>query len=320
MDRSTYDLGCYPDMPLEHYFADPAKSDHGSLNSSNIPTLRERSPLHFATRSPVLAARYDLTPAKDSGNAAMRRGNVVHRLALGKGDDYEVGDFPDFRTKAAQEWRDSVAAEGRSPILRKEVADAERQASLLRAHLDELFNGQEWLPEVAVLWTEDTPFGTVHCRALIDAWCPKLAHGADIKSSTNASRSHAMKRLEQGGYDVQNVWYRRGLEQALGLGHNTTRFSTVFGETAPPFASQAFELTDMWRTSAWDECSMALRTFAQCQAADTFPGYQRSPLLLAPPPWLITRRMEAELHIDDLNDDAGLLPSSVPPPFDDVED
>jgi hypothetical protein len=37
-----------------------------------------------------------------------------------------------------------------------------------------------------------------------------------------------------------------------------------------------------------------------------------------PPPWLITRRMEAELQTDDLNDDAGLLGPG--PDDDDTED
>jgi hypothetical protein len=107
-DRTTYAPGVHPDMPLDHYYADPAQSDHGSVNASNIPTLREKSPLHFATRAPVLTARYSLTPAKDTPSAASRRGNVVHRLALGKGSDYEVRDYPIFaprkRANGATKW------------------------------------------------------------------------------------------------------------------------------------------------------------------------------------------------------------------------
>lgn len=319
-DRITYPLGFHPDMPLEHYYADPAPGDHGSLNSSNIPTLRNKSPLHFATRSPVLTARYGLTPAEDTPSSASRRGNVVHRLALGKGSDYEVRDYPDFRTKEAREWRDEMDKAGKAALLTKDIAKATRQAELLRAHLDELFMGQEWHPEVALLWQEETPFGPVQCRALVDAWCPKLVHGVDIKSTTDASRGHALRRMEQGGYDIQNMWYRRGLQVSQGLPHGTVQFSTLFGETTPPHASQSFQLSDMWQTSAWEECQLALRTFAQCQSADKFPGYPRTASLLAPPPWLITRRMEAELQIDDLNDDAGLLGSAEPPPLEELTD
>lgn len=327
-ERVTYQHGYYPDMPLDHYYADPASGSYGSLNSSNIPTLRNKSPLHFATRSPVLVERYGLTPADGVGNAATRRGNAVHRIALGKGADYEVGDFTDYRTKDAQTWRDELVKAGRVPMLRKDMADTQRQADLLRKHLDELFHGEEWFPEVALIWGEHTPFGMVQCRALVDAWCPKLVHGADIKTTTDASRSNIMRRMDQMGYDIQNAWYRRGLQQANDLGPGFVQFSTLFGENKPPYASQSFQLSEMWHTSAWEECQLALRTFAQCQAADQFPGYQRSSVQLSPPPWLITRRMEAEMHIDDLNDSAGVLgdlppnpaPHSVPDYEDDMED
>jgi hypothetical protein len=303
MTRKIYSPGFYPDMPLDDYFADPAPGGFGSLNSSNIPTLRLKSPLHFATRSPVLTERYDLVPAEDTQNAASRRGNVVHRIALGKGDDYVVGEFKDYRTDASKTWRAEVEESGKTPILEKEMPDVLRQADLMRAHLDELFMGCEWLPEVACLWVEQTPFGDVQCRALVDAWCPELSHGVDLKTTTDASRANVLKQMERMGYDVQNSWYRRGLERSNDLAPGSAQFSTLFGENKPPYGSQSFALTDMWRTSAWDECQLALRTFAQCQAADRFPGYQRTSVLLSPPPWLITRRMEAELQIDDLDEE-----------------
>ena len=319
MDRTTYQPGYYPDMPLEHYFADPAASDHGSLNSSCIPVLRKKSPLHFATLSPVLSARYGLEPSDKTPNAASRRGNVVHRMALGKGSEYEVRDYPDFRTKEAKAWRDDLEARGMVPLLEKDVAEATEQADRLRAHLNDLFMGQEWFPEVALVWTEDTPWGVVWCRALVDAWCPKLVHGADLKSSTDASDENATKQMERMGYDQQGAWYKRGLTRALDLGPGHVQFSTLFGETKPPHASQAFQLPESWHNSAWNECELAVRTFAQCQAADQFPGYPRHARQLVTPPWLVARRMERELQIDDLNDAHGLL-DAPPPSDDDMED
>jgi hypothetical protein len=209
---------------------------------------------------------------------------------------------------------------GLVPLLKKDVAEATAQAARLSTHLDDLFHGKEWFPEVAVLWTEDTPWGPVPCRALIDAWCPDLVHGVDLKSTTDASRENVSKQMERMGYDVQGAWYRRGLEKALGLQPGYSQFSTLFGETKPPHASQSFQLSEMWHNSAWNECELAIRTFAQCQAADEFPGYQRSAITLSPPGWLVTRRLEAELGVDDLNDAAGILGSAEPPPFETMED
>lgn len=301
--RITYPHGFHPDMPLDHYYADPAPGDFGSLNSSSIPILRNRSPLHFAVRSPVLIARHDLVPADDISTAAQHRGSIVHRLALGKGCEYDVLDFPDYRTKDAQTARNEAIAAGRATILRKDFADAEAQAELLRAHLKELFFGEEYQTEVAVLWQEETPFGIVQCRALVDAWCPILRHGADLKSITDASTKKVTRKMVEMGSDIQNAWYRRGIANALG-DKKPVQFSTLYGETKPPYGSQSFQLSEMWQTSAWDECQLALRLFAQCQAEDRWPTYPRSSRLLTPPGWLITQRIADELEGGiDLNDE-----------------
>jgi hypothetical protein len=309
-ERTTYPDGIYPDMPLDHYYADPARADWGSLNASNIPTLRNRSPLHFAVRSPVIAARLGLEMAEDAPNAEMRRGNAMHRIALGKGKEYSVGDFKDFRTNEAKAWKAECAANGTCAILQKDIADIERQAERLREHLKEMFFGEEYLTEVAVLWTEHTAFGDVACRALLDAYCPSLHHGVDLKSTADASDQKVIRRMEQNACDIQAAWYSRGITIAEGLTPNKVQFSTLFGETKIPYGSQPFQLSEGWRESAWEECQIALRIFAQCQEQGRWPGYQRNPKLLAPPPWLVSRRMERQLEGIDLDDE----------PFDEEEE
>jgi hypothetical protein len=302
-ERVTYEPGIYPEMPLEHYYADPAPDV--SLNSSGIPYLRNRSPLHFAHRSPVLIERLGLDPAPDVGNAASRRGNVVHRIALGKGRDYVVLDYPDFRTDAARKARDLAISEGRSPILMKDVDEAEEQASLVKAHLDELFFGEPYQTEGAVIWTEKLPDelgGLIYCRALVDAWCPSLRHGVDLKSTTDASEMAATKRMDQGGYDLQNVWYRRGLAKASGIPLHEVGFSTLFCETQPPHGSQAFNLSTAWSESAWDECFHAMKLFGECLTKGRWPSYQRQSKGLLPPAYLISRRMNRELAEDAVDD------------------
>jgi hypothetical protein len=173
------------------------------------------------------------------------------------------------------------------------------------AHLTAMFMGNEWLPEVALVWKETTHWGTVMCRALVDAYCPKMKHGVDVKASTDASTSHAKRRMQQGGYDVQNAWYSRGLCATTGTHPAELQFSTVFAESKQPFCSQGFQLSGAWQSSAWNECELALRLFSQCQKEGRWPGYSRNPQLLVPPSWLITQRLEAELGGEamDLNDE-----------------
>lgn len=303
MTRKTYAPGYYPDMPLADYYADPAKGDFGSLNSSGIPYIRNRSPLHFAIRSPVLVERYGLTPAEDMKNAAMHCGNVVHRLALGKGAEYDILDFDNFRTKEAQTAKKEAEAAGRSCVLKKDFGDMQRQADALRTHLNEMFFGEAWLPEVAFVWEEQTPFGPVQCRALVDAYCPTLNHGVDLKATTDASADGIARNMPNKGYDLQNAWYSRGVCRVTECDPQRFQFTTLFGETKPPYGTQGFGLSEAWRTSAWDECQIALRLMAQCQQRDDFPGYSRNPRQLMPPAWLISRRLERELEGVDLNDE-----------------
>jgi hypothetical protein len=297
-ERVTYEPGIYPDMPLAHYYADPAPTI--SLNSTNIPVIVERSPLHFAHRSPVLVNQLGLEPAVDMPSAAMRQGSVTHRLALGKGSDYVVLDFKDFRTNEAKDARKAAEAVGTCAILRHEYNDAAAQAPMVKDHLDELFMGEPYQTEVAVLWTEEVHGQIVYCRTLIDAWCPTLRHGVELKSTTNASEVHAKKRMQDGGYDTQNMWERRGLARANKWWTGDVGFSTLFVETKPPYGTQAFNLSDAWADSAWSECEKAMAIFARCVAANKWPGYQRQSKGLLPPAWLINRRLEVDLGEDDV--------------------
>lgn len=303
MTRTIYKHGIHPEMPLADYFADPAPGDFGSLNSSGIPYIRNRSPAHFAVRSPVLIERYGLEPAVDMQNAAMHLGRIVHRLALGKGDEFDVLDYPDFRTKEAREAKAASEAAGRSCMLKKDYPDAIKQADALHAHLNDLFMGEEWLPEVAFLWEEETPFGVVQCRALVDAYCPSLHHGVDLKATTDASADGIARNFPAKGYDTQNQFYSRGISQVTGVEPGRFAFTTLFGESKSPYGTQGFGLSEAWRTSAWDECQIALRLMAQCQQRDHFPGYQRGARQMMPPAWLISRRLERELEGVDLNDE-----------------
>lgn len=303
MTRKTYDHGIHPEMPLADYFADPAPSPFGSLNQSGIPYIRNRSPAHFAIRSPALIERYGLDPAADLDTREVHLGRIVHRLALRRGEDFDIHDFSDWRTKEAREAKAESLKAGRSCMLGKDYPDAQRQADELRRHLDEMFFGEEWLPEVAILWEEQTPFGPVQCRSLVDAYCPTLSHAADIKATTDASADGIARNMPNKGYDIQNAFVSRGLCRLTECDPQRFQFTTLFGESKPPHGTQGFALSEAWRTSAWDECQIALRLFAQCIERDAFPGYTRHPRTLTPPAWLISRRLERELEGVDLNDE-----------------
>ena len=291
--------GLFFDMACDDYFADPCPKP--SLSNSGIGVLLHQSPLHFAAQHPRLNGGVDTCKA----TTAMHRGSVVHRLALGAGKDYVVLDFDDFRTKDAKAQRDEAEANGLVPILSHKFAEAEEQAKIVRAHLDEVLLGEEFLPEVVIAWKIATKHGEIWARGMIDAWCPSLKLAVDLKSTTDASPAAVTRRMSQGGYDTQHAWYTAGLGHVLGI-PGQVRFATLFCENDAPHASHAVVIDEAWRSSAWDLCEEACDIFAACQKAGKWPGYPRNPQLISPPDWLIRDRMYRGFARDGheaLNDD-----------------
>jgi hypothetical protein len=276
--------GLYFDMSCEEYFADPCPEP--SLSNSGIGVLLHKSPLHFAAQHPRLNGGVE---AK-SATAAMHRGSVVHRLALGAGKDYVIIDAPDFRTTDAKNAKKDAEAAGLCPILAHKFQEAQLQADVIRQHLTDVLLGEEFLPEVVMAWQIETPHGLIWCRAMIDAWCPSLMTAVDLKSTIDASPTAATRRMINGGYDTQDAWYSRGLGHVIGE-PGRVNFVTLFCENDPPFASHAVTLDEAWRSSSWDLCEEAAEIFGRCMKADKWPGYPRNPVRLSPPDWLISQRM-----------------------------
>ena len=277
--------GMFFDMDCEAYFADPCPAP--SLNNSLIDTLLHQSPLHVATRHPRLKGGEE---AAREETQQMCLGSVVHRLALGAGKNYEVLDFDSYRKKEAQEARDAAQAAGRVPILAHSYEAANEMAPRLRSHLDEVFLGEPFVPEVVIAWQIETKHGTIWARGMVDAWCPSLKMAVDLKTSTDASAGAVEKKMAREGGDTQAAWYTNGLGHLIGE-PGKVRFVYLYCEKEAPFASQPFELDEAWISSAWDLCEEAADLFARCLKQKKWPGYSRNPQRLSPPDWLIRERM-----------------------------
>lgn len=272
------------DIPCDAYFAEPCPTP--AATNSILGLLMGRTPAHAARAHPAIGQ----APEERKATAAMHRGSVVHRLALGKGKDYVIIDAGDYRTNAAKEARDEAEAAGMVPILAKVFKEAEKQAPVVRAHLDELLFGEDFIPELTVAWQEETPHGLVWCRGMIDAWCPRLLKAVDLKSTTNASEEAATRRIADGGYAQQEAWYTRGIGQAIGE-PGRIGWATLFVENDPPFESQPFTIDEAWRTMAWDHCEAGLNIFAKCLSRDEWPGYRRQIQTISPPPWVVSKHL-----------------------------
>ena len=113
-----FDVG-FHDITPEEYHADPCVR-RASLSRSAAWTMISECPLMCYTEHPKFGGQGNGDEDdSDEPTKAMDYGSVGHVLLLGKGMKVAVGDFNNYMTKAAKEWRDAVRADRDIPVLRK---------------------------------------------------------------------------------------------------------------------------------------------------------------------------------------------------------
>lgn len=281
--------GIYPGITPAQYFAEPCPDD--ALTNSRIGILignmkrKGGTPAHLAYE--LARGQFkDAGGRDDAGTAAQRNGQIVHRLALGKGADYVVSPHAEYRTNEAKAWRDGIIASGRMPVKEKDLAAAQGQADIIADQIREAVRGEEYQTEVVIAWKRSERW----CRAMIDVWCPALGLALDVKTARDAS-DEAVAMAFARGYARQDAWYRSGLD-ALGLGAS---FGFLFVESDPPHLGRFAECSEGFRHMAQDECDRAFAMFDAAMTREEWPGYK--PIKVLPPNWAV--RQYEEMMMED---------------------
>lgn len=272
-------IGFHPDMEADVYFADPCPEP--SLNQSGIPTLLKRSPYHFAFQHPRLNPYGD----RDAGGErAQYLGSAVHRLALGRGREISEIRYPDYIHSSAREARDLAVANGRIPILSRELVKARDMAEIVRREIAEALDGAPYETEVVIIWMEDTSWGPIWCRGMLDVWCPSKLIALDPKCLRIAATAEAFgKTAADSGYDIQASFYSRGLAtltQSAGV-----KFANLVVESAPPHGAQSFAPDASARIIADEWVNQAIQLFARCLYTRQWPSYPAGVQSYTTPSW-----------------------------------
>lgn len=279
MSAPITSAGFYPDITPAQYFAEPCPE--AALTSSGIQMLAPigAAPAKFAFNHPALNGDYE----RGKSTAQQYLGNVVHRLALGKGSEYAISPYDEYRSNEAKAWRADQEAAGIVPIKQKAFDEAEQMAAIIRERIAEACQGYEYHTEVVIAWQETVCGVTVWCRAMLDVWCPDLLLALDVKTTADCSDDFITRRLTD-GYAVQGAWYSRGLGRILKQ-EGRVKFGFLFVETEPPFLARNAPLTEGFRFGGAAMCNRALEVFATCMKRGEWPGYQD--LKTSPPPWWV---------------------------------
>lgn len=269
----------YHDMPLDVYLADPCPQP--SVSKGDLHTLYTSSPAHCWYAHPRLNPA---CPREDSKRADI--GSAIHARIMSE-ERIRYGDYPDFRTKEARIWRDSVYAEKGVPILNKDRESIEGAAKAALAMLATYPGWGEYMMEHTMLWEKDG----VWKRGRFDLFCPKANLMVDIKSCTSANPSAWIKTsLFSGGYDFQAEHYIEGAK-VLGLANDYTAFLFLLVEMEPPHDCTFVGLDPRASDLVQRKIAVALSKWKRCVASGDWPGHGKFPHYAEVKDW-----QEAEVH------------------------
>lgn len=273
--------GLHRDVPAEVYHRDPVPG--GSLSSSVARAMLPPS-------CPALARWRQLHPEiKD----AFDLGTVAHRLTLGAGPDVVEIKHPDRRTKAAREEIAAARAEGKVPLLTKDLQDVRRMVDAVRAHpiarrlLDPDRGGE---PETVIVW-QDPDVGIMR-RAMLDMLRidgPGRPRVVDLKTTTSVAPRAISKAIDERNYHQQDPWYVDGVES---LGVDDPAFLFVFVQKTPPHLVTVVQLPDDDVAQGRRDNRAAMETWAACVEADDWPAYTDDIAYIGLPAWSRRNREE----------------------------
>jgi hypothetical protein len=279
--------GFYPEITCEQYFAEPCPAP--ALTNSGIQLLNASCPAKFAHNHPAIGQ-----PAEDRETTVARRmGDLVHRLALGKGKDYVVSPHDEFRTKEAKAWRDEQRAAGVAIVKQAELDKANEMAARIREAIEAETRGHLYQTEVVIAWKMTVSGFPIWCRAMLDVWCPSLNLALDVKKTRSASDKAIDSAMAGYGYAGQYSFYLDGI-CTLHESKERPRFGFLFVEDSAPFLPRYAECSEAFRSEAGSGIWRAATIFARCLQSGEWPGYR--PHTSQPPAWWLAQMADFELE------------------------
>jgi hypothetical protein len=281
MDLETISAPGVYDISADSYHADPCPEP--SLSGSVIKVIAGKSPRHAWACHPRLNAECESVE-----KASFDLGDAFHKLILEKGRELFPLDFPDFRSGDAKKARDGAREAGFTPLLRSQFDRAIAMAQAAKAQVpqwEELALAMSHgIPERTYIWQEETPFGPVWCRCMVD-W--SASHGnlhPDWKSTEVGAGPDewGAKTLWNLDYHIQAAWNARALRKA-GAQHPELFFAVV--ETKFPHALACMKPSKVAIAMADRDIERAIVTWAWCLKNNRWPGYRNQLAWVDPPAW-----------------------------------
>lgn len=220
--------GCYA-LSMADYHAQPC--DGPSVSSSGLRTLFSESPAHFW-------GQWSLNPDREDQKEKQHfsLGRAAHHLILGEANFREhfairPEEFPDWRSKASQEWRAKQVVAGRTVLMPSDIEAVRGMAEQLAKHplvQNGILNGAI---EQSLIWRD--PETGIWLKSRPDAIPNWSGDFADLKTTTSVADDDVSKTIAEFRYDMQAAVVRRAAREVLSVEMET--FALVFVEKTAPF-------------------------------------------------------------------------------------
>jgi hypothetical protein len=222
----------------------------------------------------------------------MDRGTVLHRLVLGKGKDYRVLEFDDWRTNKAKEARDQARAEGAVPILTSAYEDAYHAAVAIMRALVARGIQLDGDSEQAMEWEEPGDASgarPVQCRGMMDHLTADRLLIYDLKIVESAAPESIERSAENFGYAIQWAAYTSGHAKVFPHLAGRAQMRFVFAEAEPPHAVNVVEPDGVFREIGERRWRRAVNEWGRCLRDNVWPAYGTGINTISAPPWALAR-------------------------------
>lgn len=265
----------------------PPESYHGSFGvSKSVLDRFNKSPAHLAYG------------AKREPTRAMTIGTAIH-TALLEPHEFESRYclLRDVKDRRQSEYKEAVKVHGEEYVLVGHEADkvAGMQESVFAQPEAAKMLSMEGNAEVSA-YIEDPETGLlIKCRydLLAGSYQPVMV---DLKKTRDASPEEFSKSVYNYRYHVQDAMYSYIFELINGYAPQPMQFVAV--EEEPPHCAMVYELDEETRMIGYAEMRRNLNRYAECVAADEWPGYDNPRQTIGLPGWAIAKyENEAEVQL-----------------------
>lgn len=249
------------------------------LSGSIAKTIIAKSELHAWSEHPAYGGM-----AREE-TKLMDRGSAVGRMLLGKGAELACLPFDDWRTKAAQESRDKARAAGLVPLTHVEYTEYEEATKAIKTRLCEMghfISDVTGVSEPVIIWEEESPYGPVGCRCMMDHLSLQRATIYELKVVGDAHPDKTERSAEAMGYRISAAAYIRALAAYRPDLIGSITFQFLFVEPFEPFAIYAPPPSEEFLVSGDRDWTSAVARWARAKRDNYWPGYENARSITRP--------------------------------------